>query len=309
MSSTSVEDAVAGLRAFNRFHSRFVGGLRRTYLGTDLTLQEARILWEVATRPGLDHGDLRVRLDLDQGYTSRLVARLRDRGLLRQEPSPHDGRVRLLWLTDAGRAAFRELDDRADAEAARYAGRLEPRDRRRLVEAMETVRSLLEGEPSGPPVRIREGRVGDLGWFFWRQAVVYHDEHGYGPVFETYVAAGLHPFLAAFDASRDRMWVAEADGRPVGCVAIQHDPDRPGWAKLRWYLVEAPARGRGVGGRLLDTALAFSREAGHDGVLLWTVDDLHAARRQYERAGFRLVEETDCPWKPSQRQQRWELRL
>lgn len=309
MSSVSVVDAVSGLRAFNRFHSRLVGGLRRTYLGTDLPLQEARVLYEVATRGPLDHGALRERLDIDQGYTSRIVKRLRDRGLLCQEPSPGDRRVRLLSLTDAGRAAFRDLDDRADAEAARYVGRLSQRDRRRLVEAMATVRDLLGGEPGQSTLRIREGRVGDLGWFFARQAVVYHEEHGYSPVFETYVAAGLHPFLAGFDAARDRMWVAEADGRPVGCIAIQHDPERSGWAKLRWYLVEAPARGRGVGWRLLETALGFARGAGYEGVLLWTVDDLHAARRQYERAGFRLVEETDCPWKPSRRQQRWELRL
>lgn len=309
MSSVSCADAVAGLRSFNRFHSRLVGGLRRTYLGTALTLQEARILYEVATRGPLDHGDLRERLDLDQGYTSRLVARLRERGLLRQEPSPEDRRVRLLRLTDAGLAAFRELDDRADVEAARLVGRLDDRDRRRLVEAMETVRRLLDGEPGASPVRIREGRVGDLGWSFWRQSVVYHGEFGYSPVFETYVAAGLHPFLADFDPARDRMWVAEMDGRPVGTVAVHHDPDRPGRAKLRWYLVEASARGRGVGGQLLDTALRFARGAGYDGVLLWTVDDLDAARRQYERAGFRLAGEADCPWKPSRQQQRWELRL
>lgn len=155
---------------------------------------------------------------------------------------------------------------------------------------------------------LREARVGDLGWSFERQAVVYHAEFGYDASFERYVAEGLAPYLRAFDPALDRMWVAENDGRRVGCIAVHHVEDRPRWAKLRWYLVEKEARGSGVGARLLATALDFARDAGYEGVFLWTVDDLHAARRQYERAGFVLAEEAPCPWAAG-RQQRWDLTL
>ena len=160
-------------------------------------------------------------------------------------------------------------------------------------------------------VRIRRGRIGDLGWAFGRQAILYHEEFRYSQVFETYVARGLAPFLDHFDAKRDALWVAELAGTPVGAIAIQHDPDRPGLAKLRWYFVEKAGRGCGIGSRLLSTALRFARKARYRGVLLWTVDDLHAARRQYERAGFVLAH-TDpkpCSWAPWGHEQRWELRL
>jgi GNAT superfamily N-acetyltransferase len=160
-------------------------------------------------------------------------------------------------------------------------------------------------------IRLRKGRIGDLGWMVHRQAVVYAKEFHYSQLFETYLHEGAAVFLRKFDRTRDRIWVAELDQKPVGFVAIQHDPDRRGWAKLRWFLVEADARGQGLGGRLLKSAIAFSRKAGYKGVLLWTVDDLHAARALYEKAGFaRAFQDTKpCGWAPWGHEQRWELRL
>jgi GNAT superfamily N-acetyltransferase len=162
-----------------------------------------------------------------------------------------------------------------------------------------------------PKVRLRPHRPGDVGWMLQRHAELYAREFGYLPVFEAYVAEGIPPFLRAFDPRRDRLWVAEgAGGRRLGCIAIQHDPRRRGWAKLRWFLVEPEARGLRLGSRLIDAALRFSRRAGYRGIHLWTVDDLAAARRLYESRGFRLAEEGPrCAWAPWGREQRWELRL
>lgn len=149
-----------------------------------------------------------------------------------------------------------------------------------------------------------------MGWLLQRHAEVYLTEFGYLPVFEAYVAETIPPFLRAFDPKRDRLWIAESAGRRLGCVAIQHDPHRRGWAKLRWFLVEREARGTGLGRRLMDAALRFSRRAGYRGVHLLTVDDLHAARQVYEHRGFRLVKEGPrCEWAPWAQEQRWELLL
>jgi GNAT superfamily N-acetyltransferase len=162
-----------------------------------------------------------------------------------------------------------------------------------------------------PSVRLRRGRVGDLGWILHRQAVVYAREFGYGPLFETYLHEGAAVFLRRFDPAKDGIWVADLRGKPVGFVAIQHDPERRGWAKLRWFMVERETRGYGVGSRLLQKAYMFGRRAGYRGILLWTVDDLAAARALYERAGFQLAyqDPKPCGWAPWGHEQRWELRL
>jgi GNAT superfamily N-acetyltransferase len=144
-----------------------------------------------------------------------------------------------------------------------------------------------------------------------RQAVVYSGEFGYFPLFEIYLHEGAALFLGRFDPAKDRIWVAESAGKPIGFIAIQHDPHRRGWAKLRWFLVEREARGHGVGRRLLKAAITFSRKAGYRGILLWTVDDLQAARALYERAGFTLAfqDAKPCAWAPWGHEQRWEKRL
>jgi len=310
MASVTATRLVDEFRTFNRFYTRLIGTLSRDYLGTPFNLQEARVIYEVGSRPGRTAKEIRAVTGFDQGYLSRLISRLEAQHIMRRAPSADDGRERKLFLTKEGATHFRSLDARADDQGRQLLGALETTERQAVAAAFRTLQNAFGANGDAPtPIRLRRAKVGDVGWLLERHAVVYHDEFGYSQVFENYVAQGLPTFLMSLDARRDRLWVAEQGGRRVGCIGVHHVDDHPGWAKLRWFLVEKHARGQGLGARLLDEAIRFSRAVGYKGVFLWTVNDLDAARRLYEKAGFTLAEEKaePCPWASWGHEQRWEL--
>ncbi len=139
-------------------------------------------------------------------------------------------------------------------------------------------------------VRLRGPRPGDLGWIVQRHGALYAAEYGWNAEFEGLVARIVADFAQDHDPHLERVWIAELDGEPAGCVMCVRD-DAPGTARLRLLLVDPAGRGHGIGARLVDEVVAFAREAGYRDLVLWTNDVLGAARVLYERAGFTLVAE------------------
>jgi len=160
----------------------------------------------------------------------------------------------------------------------------------------------------GPAVALRTGlRPGDIGEIVRLHGVLYAREYGFDPTFEAYVAEPLARFAIAA-SPRERLWIAERGGAIVGCVAIV--AASPQTAQLRWFLVDPAARGLGLGTRLLDEAIAFSRGCGYRSIVLWTVRALSAAARIYRAKGFsRTEEKPGRQWGVDVVEEKYELRL
>ena len=278
---------VAAIRAFNRFYTARVGALRDGLLATAHPLPEARVLYELGQRERTDFADLRRRLDLDAGYLSRLLARLEEQGRVARDRAPHDGRRQLVGLTPAGRDAYTTLDARSAAEIASLLEHLADHDRARLLDALATAREILEGAPRPTTFVLREPEPGDYGWVVQRHGALYAREHGWDESFEALVARVVADYADAHDPARERAWIAEAAGRPVGSIFCMRRDDRT--AQLRLLIVEPSTRGMGVGRALVDRCVGFARAAGYAQVVLWTNDVLVEARRLYERTGFTLA--------------------
>jgi DNA-binding MarR family transcriptional regulator/GNAT superfamily N-acetyltransferase len=285
-------DPVTAVREFNRFYTGIIGVLAEGLLHTPYSLTEARVIFELAQRDETEVVALRRDLGLDAGYLSRMLARFEADGLVARQQSGADARRQVVRLTGAGRNVFAMLDTRAARDVATLLGRIGEPAQRRLLAAMGTVCQILTAPPDGAGVVLRELAPGDLGWVVQRHGALYATEYGWDSTFEALVARIVADFVERRDPARERGWIAELDGEPVGCVfCVRSELGDDQTAKLRLLLVEPGARGLGVGGRLVDECLAFARGAGYQEITLWTNDVLVQARRLYERTGFTLVEQ------------------
>ena len=299
---------VRTVREFSRFYTRRLGTLGEGLLDTPWSLTEARIVFELGQSASTDMAALRTALALDSGYLSRILAKFDAAGLIARTTSAEDARRQSLSLTAAGRKLYRTLDERSDRQVATLLEPLPGPVQDTLANAMTAVMRALDDRPSTPVVTLRGLRPGDLGWIAQRHGEIYARECGWASSFEAFVARIAADYLDNHQPGRENAWIAEIDGQRAGCVlCVRADDDT---AQLRVLLVEAWARGHGLGARLVGECIRFAREGGYRKLVLWTNDILVAARRIYLTAGFELVrEESHHSFGKDLVGQFWELRL
>jgi len=285
-----IQHDAAQLRAFNRFHTGRIGVLNERMLDSRLSLAQVRVLYELSARNGALASQLARELGLDPGYMSRLLAGFRRKRWITTAATSDDKRRRPILLTKAGRAAFEPLDRRSQAEAEAMLAPLDSGRRQSLVDALRVVREMLGDNSLAPgPIVLRSQRPGDIGLVAKRHGELYAEEYGWDERFEALVAGILARFVENFRPERERCWIAERDGRFLGCVfVVEKDQDT---AQLRMLLVEPAARGMGLGKQLVAECIRFARAKRYRRMVLWTNSVLDAARHVYESFGFRLIEQ------------------
>ena len=297
MPSRDREHRVAAMRRFNRFYTRQIGVLRKTYLDSPYSLAELRVLYEIAHSDAPTASQIGRTLDLDAGYLSRVIRNFEKRGFVRRKASRRDARRSHLALSPRGQRMFAPLDARSQAFATAMLERLPPGDQARLIDAMATIQVLLAGSPEGAEGQttkkdknyiLRAPRPGDYGRIVKRHAELYAIEYGWTEPFEGLCAEIVGAFAnKAIDRKRERCWIAELDGETVGSVFVAEETAEV--ARLRLLLVDPKARGLGIGARLTDECVRFARAAGYKKITLWTHSVLTAARHIYQQAGFTLT--------------------
>ena len=137
---------------------------------------------------------------------------------------------------------------------------------------------------------------------------LYAREFGYDTSFEALVAEIVADFVRNCDPKRERCWIAERDGIVVGSIFLVRKNESE--AKLRLLIIDPIARGLGLGRRLTRVCIRFARRVGYRKLVLWTQSHLDAARRIYQKEGFRRVRR--APHRSFGKRlvaETWELRL
>ena len=307
------EQRIGAVRRFNRFYTRQIGVLRKTFLDSPYSLAEARVLYEIASSVAPTASAIGRTLDLDAGYLSRVLRNFEKRGLIQRRVSASDARQSHLALSARGRRSFAPLDRRSQRDTQAMLRGLAPAEQVQLIAAMNTIETLLGGEAAPPPVPARRYRLrapvpGDFGWIVKRNGELYAQEYGWKSPFEGVCAQIVADFANGHDPKRERCWIAELDGENVATVMLVKD--KPGVARLRLLLVDPKARGLGLGARLVDECIRFARRAGYKEITLWTHSVLTAARHIYEMAGFKLMRsEPHKSWGRPVVSEHWDLQL
>ena len=105
-----------------------------------LTPVQYAAMQAVANTPGFDQRTLAGTVGFDTSTIGGVIDRLEARGLMTRSASPHDRRVRLLALTDAGRAL---LESTIPAMLRAQERMLEPLPKKEQAEFMRMLRVLV----------------------------------------------------------------------------------------------------------------------------------------------------------------------
>lgn len=125
-----------------------------------------------------------------------------------------------------------------------------------------------------------------------RQSVVY--------MFNCYIDTSLRKDLDSIGTTyltgKDScFWVAESEGRVVGCVACLPAEDASGCLELKRMSVRRSHRGRGIAKALCQTVAEFTRDRGFAAVVLFTSVVQTDAQKLYEHMGYEKVREFVVP--------------
>jgi DNA-binding MarR family transcriptional regulator/GNAT superfamily N-acetyltransferase len=257
-----------------------IGALTDEFLGRGRPMGESRTLWEIGLK-GTDVRELRERLGLDSGYTSRVLRSLERQGLIRVGASRDDRRVRHVQLTKEGRAERAELDRRADAVARSFLEPLNERQRERLVAGISEIERLLRA--SMVVIAIEDPTTRDARWCIEQYFAELNArfEGGFDP--SVSISADAHELVPPAGA----LLIARLHGKPIGCGALKFHRRAPAELKRMW--VDPGSRGLGLGRRLLMELERHTREAGARVVRLETNRVLKEAIELYRNSGYREV--------------------
>ncbi|KXB31473.1 GCN5 family acetyltransferase [Dechloromonas denitrificans] len=90
----------------------------------------------------------------------------------------------------------------------------------------------------------------------------------------------------AYSAPEGRLFFAEIDGRPAGCVGVRPLSDSDGVCEMKRLYVDPELRGQGIGASLALAAIKAAKEIGYRKLIIDTLPNMRMAVKLYRELGF-----------------------
>lgn len=292
------------IRRFNRFYTKILGLINQHVLDSKYSLTEARVLFEIKHLENCTANSLIEELRIDRGYISRILKRFEADELIYKENCSLDRRAYILRLTPKGEQVLSNLNQNSDWQISSLINHLEEKEQEEIINSMSLIQRKLS--LNSQPTTIKAFQPQDIKYIIERHKELYGSEHGFDHNFVSYVTDTLRVFIENQNRDKENIWVAESNGILVGSIGVVKVDDFT--AQLRWLLIEPNMRGKGLGNRLVKTAVSFCKERKYKLIFLWTVNTLIEARNLYLRNGFTLTDTVEHDiWGKHLVEERWDL--
>ena len=139
------ENTVNKIREFNRFYLPAFGLLGNSYLGSEYSATEARVLFEIYTREGCTATNIAKTMNIDKSYLSRVIRSHENKGYLQRTISAADSRAYELNLTEKGIERTQDFIKKSNEQIDAKIKTLTENDCKRLMAALDTITDILKG--------------------------------------------------------------------------------------------------------------------------------------------------------------------
>lgn len=134
---------IAKIRAFNRFYMPSMNLLGDHYLGSEYSVTEARVFFEIYENEGCNAAHIAQLMNIDKSYLSRIIKKHEKSGYIHRERSAEDSRSYHLFLTDDGKVRAEDFIRKSNEEIAKVIRGLSSEEEQQLTGALETITRLL----------------------------------------------------------------------------------------------------------------------------------------------------------------------
>lgn len=138
-----MNETIAKIRIFNRFYMPSMNLLGDHYLGSEYSVTEARVFFEIYENEGCNAAHIAQLMNIDKSYLSRIIKRHEKSGYIHRERFAGDSRSYHLFLTDAGKIRAEDFIRKSNEEIGKAINGLSSEEEHQLTEALETVTRLL----------------------------------------------------------------------------------------------------------------------------------------------------------------------
>jgi len=297
---------ISQIRSFNYFYTKVLGLLDQQILDGEHSLTEIRVLQEISKTDQSTAIVLSNKLEIERSYMSRIIKHLEKSELITKVQSKRDNRVYYIALTEKGSSAIGELNRKSDEQIVQVFEHLGQEGLSRVLKAMSVIKNRVS--ESLYPITIRNFVEEDIDYLILQHQIIYPAEYGLSSAFVNDVNKIIHQYVEHFDARKECILIAEVDGRRLGSIAIAKSDDKT--AQLRFFLIEPEGRGKGIGKKLIETALEFCSEKDYTHIFLETLSKLKTARHIYKSKGFEITHtQENSEWGKDLIEERWDMDL